>query len=109
MILLRTFVLTKLLAAVLWLPVPVVNLQLMDCVLRLALYNKNLPLRYQLSGLLSKSRFNWGEPVASYSYPRCFQGLSLTIVKVKAKSTSDRIGSGLFLVSPCSKCESICC
>jgi hypothetical protein len=80
----------------------------MDLALQLTSYNKNLPVWYHLSSVLKRSIYYWSVSVSDYFFPRFSQGSSLTFVRVKVESISDRTGLGS-LVSPCSKCVNICC
>ena len=74
----------------------------MDLAQQLTLYNKNLPVRYHLSSLLKRLIYYWSGSVTDSLFPRFSQGLSLTFVKVKGESISDRTSLGS-VVSPCSK------
>ena len=74
----------------------------MDLAQQLTLYNKNLPVRYQLSSLLKRLIYYWSGSVTNSLFPRFSQGLSLTFVKVERESIADWTKLGC-VVNPCSK------
>ena len=61
---------------------------------QLALYNKNLPVWYQLPGVLKRVSCYWSGSVANSSVPRFSKGLSLTFCQGVDKSIADWTSKG---------------